>query len=227
MPTPAPMATPAPSPAPEPGLAIAALRERGAQRLDPVRFHFIEALARRAQAHGGEARRVLDARLAQLLAQYGPRPNPAPPDAGAATPVERTARPGPLADLVRHIARSAPGQPNGRPVGAGVGPAASTAELPALDYFRATWARLSVDQQLARSLAKFPENAGPLNSHLLVLRSLQAMREISPHYLNRFISQVDALLWLEQAGAAAAAAPDNGARGEADKKRKPGRGKAG
>ncbi|MFP4906442.1 DUF2894 domain-containing protein, partial [Paraburkholderia sp. BR14261] len=44
-----------------------AWRARGADQLDPVRFHFIEALERRAAAHAGEARRLLDARLAQLL----------------------------------------------------------------------------------------------------------------------------------------------------------------
>lgn len=44
-----------------------AWRERGADRLDPVRFRFIDALRRRAAAHGGDARRLLDARLAALI----------------------------------------------------------------------------------------------------------------------------------------------------------------
>jgi hypothetical protein len=43
---------------------------QGAQRLDPVRFHFIEALARRAAGHQGNARRILEDRLAQLVAAY-------------------------------------------------------------------------------------------------------------------------------------------------------------
>jgi hypothetical protein len=44
-----------------------------------------------------------------------------------------------------------------------------------------------------------PENAGPLNSHMLVLRTLGLMRELSPHYLRRFLSHTETLLWLEQA----------------------------
>jgi hypothetical protein len=47
-----------------------AWRERGADRLNPVRFHFIEALDRRAASHSGEARRILDDRLSKLLEAY-------------------------------------------------------------------------------------------------------------------------------------------------------------
>ncbi|WP_050868694.1 DUF2894 domain-containing protein [Burkholderia pseudomallei] len=47
-----------------------AWRERGADRLDPVCFRFIDALRRRAAAHGGDARRLLDARLATLIDAY-------------------------------------------------------------------------------------------------------------------------------------------------------------
>ncbi len=47
-----------------------AWRATGAHRVDPVRFGFIEALARRAQAQQGPARRILDAKLDALLAAY-------------------------------------------------------------------------------------------------------------------------------------------------------------
>ncbi|MFZ2387771.1 MAG: DUF2894 domain-containing protein, partial [Polaromonas sp.] len=36
-------------------------------------------------------------------------------------------------------------------------------------------------------------------SHMLVLRSLALMRKLSPDYLQRFLSHVDTLLWLDQA----------------------------
>jgi hypothetical protein len=52
---------------------------------------------------------------------------------------------------------------------------------------------------VARAAARAPDNAGPLNSHRLVLRSLALMQAASPHYLRRFLSQVDTLLWLEWA----------------------------
>jgi hypothetical protein len=34
---------------------------------------------------------------------------------------------------------------------------------------------------------------------MLAIRSLSTMQDISPAYLNRFISYVDTLFWLEQA----------------------------
>jgi hypothetical protein len=68
----------------------------------------------------------------------------------------------------------------------------------ALAYFRATWARLSVEQRLRQSLAKVPANAGPLNSLHLVHRSLTLMRDTSPAYLDRFMAYADALFWVDQ-----------------------------
>ena len=73
--------------------------------------------------------------------------------------------------------------------------------------FRRTWWRLSADQRLAQSRATLPENAGPLNSHHLVHRSLTLMRELSPEYLERFVGYVDALQWLEQANESATQEP--------------------
>ncbi|MFJ5383568.1 DUF2894 domain-containing protein, partial [Cupriavidus sp. CER94] len=48
-------------------------RDSGADRADPVRFRFIDALARRASAYDGEARRRLEQRLAALVADFGDR----------------------------------------------------------------------------------------------------------------------------------------------------------
>jgi hypothetical protein len=49
-------------------------------------------------------------------------------------------------------------------------------------------------------MGQAPKNAGPINSHMLVLRALTLMREASPDYLNRFICYADTLLCLDQAG---------------------------
>ncbi|QSI30995.1 DUF2894 domain-containing protein [Variovorax sp. RKNM96] len=167
-----------------------AWRERGAHRLDPVRFHFIETLAKRAADHGGEARRILDEKVAALLAAYGEDLEKVPDTEVAA--VEQPPR-GPLAELTGHLAQHAS---SGRmdPV---------TNELKVLPFFRSTWSKLSAERRLTQSLAKLPQNAGPLNSHNLVHQSLTLMRELSPEYLNRFVSYVDALLWVDQANAPA------------------------
>jgi hypothetical protein len=70
-------------------------------------------------------------------------------------------------------------------------------ELKTVRESRATWARMSVDKQLALAMKRGPENAGPINSHNLVLRSLAMMQEISPDYLSRMVSYVDTLLFLD------------------------------
>jgi hypothetical protein len=70
--------------------------------------------------------------------------------------------------------------------------------------FRETWAHMAAETQVARAAARVPDNAGPLNSHRLVMRSLGLMQAASPHYLRRFLSHVDTLLWLERASPLAA-----------------------
>jgi hypothetical protein len=70
-------------------------------------------------------------------------------------------------------------------------------ELKTVRESRATWARMSVDKQLALAMKQGPKNAGPINSHNLVLRSLAMMQEISPDYLSRMVSYVDTLLSLD------------------------------
>lgn len=229
---------------------IMALRARGADLADPVRFRFIEVLDRRAAACGGDVGRILQAKLAKALADYSEQHDrPACDAAGAldrargamvsadaphrqaialaggtrrdaAAAAQSTGQRGPLADLVDLMARRSSETGQGGASGvAAVGQDAS-ANSATLRYFRRTWSRLSVDHQLSQSLAKGPENAGPLNSHRLVLRSLECMRDLSPAYLDRFVSQVEALQWLDQAISSCANAPANATRGDGEKKRK-------
>jgi hypothetical protein len=211
----------------DPLAAVAAWRARGAERFDPVRLHFIETLAKRTAVQSGEARRLLDERLRQLLSAYGEDFEKAVPEAVAAVaqPLPR----GALAELVEHIARQsslpeeAPAPSDGAvPIRASAAnSAAAPAELKTMRYFRGTWSRLSADRRLTQSLAKMPENAGPLNSHHLVHRALILMRDLSPEYLNRFMTYVDTLLWVEQMQVGQASAPTARAEGA----RKSGRGK--
>jgi len=176
------------------GDALAALRERGVDRRDPVRFRLAEALARRASAHSGAARRRIDDRLAAMLQRLGDHEAPAP--RAAAAPAAR----GPLGELVALLAARRPQTMGGLAGDAAPqaprGPAADPATL---RFFKRTWSRLSADQRLAQSRACLPDNAGPLNSQHLVHRALTLMHELSPEYLEHFVGYVDALLWLEHA----------------------------
>ena len=173
---------------------IAALRLLGAGQFDPVRLHFLDVLARRASTHQGPARRLLDARLAQALAAFRVRFDQAQSDA----PVVKAqiTPPTSLGDLVRSMAQHAPGKANDSLDGS----VSLRAELKSAQYFRNTWSKLSLNKQVTQALDQVPRNAGPINSHMLVLRSLALMREISPDYLDRFMSYADTLLSLEQGG---------------------------
>lgn len=210
----------------DPPPALAALPARGPQRPGPMYLDYVEALARRAAAHEGEVRRLLEGRLATVTATATAKALSGCGQAYRGVASRRTgtsaAAPqapvhgGPLADLLRHIARHSPaGRAGGSAVGA-AGGGVRPVELKALSQFASTWSRLSVDRQLSQSLAKVPENAGPLNSHHLALRSLTLMRDISPDYLSRFMSYVDALSWLDRAAGGGTPAPARAA-GSADK----------
>jgi hypothetical protein len=177
-----------------------AWRERGADRLDPVRFRFIDALERRSAAHSGKARRVLDEKLSGLLDAYASDLEGVASKAGdagnAASPRERAR--GGLKDLVESVAVSHALEDAGTfSENAMLAPRAYP-ELALLDYFRETWSKLSTDRQLRQSEYQVPKNAGPLNSSSLVHRSLSLMQELSPGYLRQFLSYADALSWLEQ-----------------------------
>ncbi len=164
-----------------------------------VRARFAQALARRADAHAGAARRVLDDRLAALMAT--PLASQDEPSQADIAPSPR----GALAELVAHAARekTSPVLVSASKPREAAPDKAVASDPRTVQFFKRTWSRLSAEQRLAQARATLPDNAGPLNSHHLVHRSLTLMRELSPEYLERFVGYVDALQWLEQANEAA------------------------
>jgi hypothetical protein len=204
---------------------IASLRSAGADRFDPVRLHYIDVLARRASAHQGNVRCRLDTKLSQAVATFRQRFDQAQREASEA--VARSAQQYPhaaadlrrlfatgdfkglerliatlkasgqsasLAELVRQLEQHSPENTAASlPESVGL-----RSELKTIRNFRSTWAKLSIDKQVAQALEQAPKNAGPINSHMLVLRSLALLRDISPDYLNRFMSYADTLLCLDQ-----------------------------
>ncbi|PQV54414.1 Protein of unknown function (DUF2894) [Paraburkholderia sp. BL21I4N1] len=190
-----------------------AWRECQADRFDPIRFHFIDALARRAANHSGAARHILDAKLATLIEAYAADWQRAEAStAESATPTTVAAADEParsaLAGLTAHIVRHAPTEGEQRVVAHGLPAAASYPELAALDHFREIWSKVRTEKQLRQSLEQVPGNAGPLNSSSLVHRSLSLMRELSPGYLKQFLAYVDALSWMEQMNGGAPSGKD-------------------
>jgi len=139
--------------------------------LELARQRRVEALARRASAHQGEARRLLDLKRQQLTQ---------PPRRHAEATVSAAPH-GALAQLLQHIERLG----------------ATGAELKTVQQHRSTWAQLHTDQRLHQALVQVPDNAGPLNTQRLLLQALTLMREASPPYLQHFMAHAETLLWLE------------------------------
>ncbi|KWH05596.1 hypothetical protein WT59_24880 [Burkholderia territorii] len=186
-----------------------AWREQGADRLDPVRFHRLDALEKRAAALDGDARALLDARLETLLEGFAQIVSRAGETAVASETVQANAPARSLlGGLVEQLARDA--QADRR----GIDP-----EL--IDYFRTTWSKVRTEQQYRQSLDQVPRNAGPLNSNSLVHRSLATMRELSPEYLQQFLSYVDALAWLEDLAGGGGQPEKEAPRAKAAKPAKP------
>jgi hypothetical protein len=195
-----------------------AWRERGADRVDPVRFRLLEALERRSADYRGAARRILDDRLAELMNAYADAVASAASDAGGGG-VVAAAEParGALAELLDYLAHHARPE-SGAPTDRAMPRPSSSPDLDTLDYFRETWSKVSTRKRLRQSQHEVPKNAGPLNSSSLVHRSLSLMRELSPGYLQQFLSYVDALSWIEQInGGGAMAAKDEPRAGSARK----------
>lgn len=208
--------------APDPATAIASLRGRSEEPFDPVRLHFLEALARRTQDHQGAVKRLLEDRLSHAVAQYQQHLARREEAAGDVQHPECGPQRDSLAELTRTLTQQEPGnaQANADASDADMG---FRPELKSIRNFRQTWSRLSVDRQLAQAIEQGPENAGPFNSHQLVLRALSVMRDIAPHYLNRFMSHADALLWLDQADGKPVV--KSAVEGESGKNRKTSRGR--
>lgn len=185
-PTPTPMA-----PAPIEDL-LAQLQALGAAQHDPVGWHYLQTLAERSRAASGAAQVLLRRKLQQALEGLQAKmPSSTHPSLARNT----QAAPSPLATLLQDIAQRSPS-----------GQTASwRTESPRTQQFRQQLGKIRVQKQVAQAIAQAPHNAGPINSHMLVLRSLGLMRDISPDYLNRFMVYIDTLLCLDGAGQGKAA----------------------
>ena len=242
-------AAPSPAPGDSPAEVLAqaptAAPDNPAARLAPLPYARHQALSRLAEAQPGIVQERLQARLQALTAQIEQMQAAAtaPPPAASATAVSAPASPpaSPLAELLAYIGEQAlpdlpfaeqksrlstvdrgHGEKSSAPLP--IGQSAAAPELKAVAYFRDAWSRLSTEQQLTQTLAQAPENAGPMNSQHLVLRSLQVMREVAPDYLQGFMSYIDTLIWLEQVDPTR---PPTKTAGEGEKKPRAGKRAAG
>ena len=167
-----------------------AWRAAGTDRVDPVGFHRLEALARRCASAEPSMLALLQPRIETLVQAHGAT---IARKAAASRPALERARP--LAALVTECAARRGG---GIDVDAGQAqPASGHAQVPALQPARQLWKALRTERQLRQSLQKPHEDTGPLNSAQLVNRMLRRMGEGSPGYLEHLIGYVDVLSELE------------------------------
>ncbi|WP_326542950.1 DUF2894 domain-containing protein [Pseudorhodoferax sp.] len=187
------------SPVPEadPLALLAAWREQA--EADPLAACVIEALLRRAAACAGPQRRLLVQRAqARMAALAAPTGLTVPAVTVLAPPAAPTALQG-LSELVDRLGRAAT---TATTAAAAATPASSVPALKAVAAHKRTWMRLRAEQRLRQATAQVPAAPGPLNASHLVNRLLQTLHTLSPDYLDAFMAQVDALLWLEQASGA-------------------------
>lgn len=166
-------------------------RDAGADRVDPLRFHQLEALAKRVPALQGDVRNAVETRLATLAAAY----EAAVRASGSAVRQDVQPAASPLAELTeRLIARVEP------QIEIAVDAPAQAAQekLAMLDEVREVWSAVRLRSQLRQSLEPSQEEAGPLNSERLVQRMLMHMRDVSPGYLRHFMAYADVLSGLQQ-----------------------------
>ncbi len=205
---------------------LQALREAGAAEADPIGLAYLERLAQQAAGHYGPLQSRLQLRLAQALDRFEQARAPSltaasAPDAGHAP--ARPAAAAMLAELnrlLREASAPAPVLDGEEAVSAPVRSPAGRPEMKSVTRFREGWSRLRAETRVTEALGRKPENAGPLNSHALLVRSLDLMRGLSPDYLRRFVTHVDALLWLDQASQKPAPAKGKGKPGAGARKAK-------
>ena len=174
---------------------MASLRTEGASNFDAVGWHYIEVLDARTRVQTGLAQQLLSEKLVNVLLDFKARLDaiqrpPLATEPGVFVP------PSPLANLLNDRVQHLPAEASTR--------MDKTSnwreESPQVKKFRQALGKISVQKQVAKAIAQAPQNAGPINSHMLILRSLGLMRQCAPDYLNRFMVYAQTLFFLDEAG---------------------------
>lgn len=188
---------------------LQAWRELGLDACHPLRFAYLEALAARLPRLQGAARELLEQRLTGLLEEYAREGEGRPDDGSTSARARETAQGrGALGRLLDDIASARTREPGAlagtaaeaepAPEPAPVTAIAPTGEMPLLQEVREIWDGVRTASQLRQSLVPAQEDAGPLNSSVLVHRALTLMQATSPEYLQHFVAYAEALSWMEQ-----------------------------
>ena len=235
---------------------VAELRESGADRFDPVRFRYIEALAQRAHSAREPLGEQLTEKSAQALQTYlGARAEACAANeqskvllpsstvtalaalrrdlnAGQATPLSAISDfeqqlQGQEVELLQGALSASAVIEESVPKPASDALDSPAQPLKASQTMRAHLQRRAAEKRIDLAIAEGPESPGPLNPQMLAIKALTIMRDISPQYLNRYVSYLDTLFWVEQLATAANTKADkknSRVGGRAKSKKKPAEG---
>ncbi len=207
------------------------LGAQGYSGMDPLRYAYLQALLRRGAGQPDKVKALLAARAVPVLLAYWRACCGTPtevPATQAQTYTQVPAQCSALRALTQQLAQGAdalkaePVEPSFEdrlaqqerrilqalePAAAGAEAsiarqAGQGAELQATRHLRAAWLKRHFDKRVTQVIKEGPEAPGPLNPNMLVIRSLDRMRALSPDYLYRYLAYLDTLLWLEAAGGA-------------------------
>jgi hypothetical protein len=194
---------------PRPGLAT----------FDPVGWHYTEKLSQRASEATGLTRDLLLAKrekaLSEMNARWDAKTLSGEQDAAPKTTPEAAPQATLTSPLAQLLQEMRPASDETRPHKSSM-PKAWRAESPRIQQFRKQLGQIRVQKQVTQAMAQAPQNAGPINSHMLVLRSLGQMREASSDYLGRFMVYLDTLLCLDAPAASKPTNPKKRTAGRSD-----------
>lgn len=187
------------------------LRNSGADKADPVRFRYLEALALRLRAKGLQHSWHWQ-KLEQAVADYQTK------SASSAQPSQtiEARTPSPFSDLLDRLNQT-PDTPStearstleqlvfGTPEeGSAATQYTATAgrlqPLKAMARVYAGRGEQALQERIRHAIEHAPKDAGPINAHRLVSRAMAEMQKLSPEYLNRFVNYTDTLMALERLG---------------------------
>ena len=187
------------------------LRNSGADKTDPVRFRYLEALALRLRAKGLQHSWHWQ-KLEQAVADYQAK------SVSSAQPSQtiEARTPSPFSDLLDRLNQT-PDTPSaesrstleqlvfGTPEeGSAPTQYTATAErlqpLKAMTRVNAGRGEQALQDRIRHAIEHAPKDAGPINAHRLVSRAIAEMQKLSPEYLSRFVNYTDTLMALERLG---------------------------
>ena len=202
---------------------LTALREANAHRFDPARFRFIESLLERAAHARAPVQDILQNKANAAMSAYRADQQSAAENAEIKPAARYESTVAKLIELRQVLDQKQPAfnsttsalerqlqEQENQSLAAAVYSVDALAEqdqevaatgqkpLKASQKMQVFQQRRAIERRVEIAIQQGPESPGPLNPQMLALKSLTAMRDLSPQYLNRYVNYLDALFWIER-----------------------------